>query len=266
MNKSSWISDMVTLPTFGIGITAIWRRNFLVFRHTFAVNVAWIFVEPLMYVLALGYGLGFYISEINGQNYSAYIAPSMMATAGMFIAYFEGTYATFTKLTIQHTYQTIVITPLDSDEIVLGEILWITSKAMISVMSVGIVFSAMGLLDVTRLLPSWAVLALMCWVFAALGVLLATYATSFEWFSYAQSGVIIPMSLFCGTYFPIERLPNYLKYFAYTLPLTHGLESVRMFSNDEFHSQFFINIMYLLFVGLILTNLACARLRRKIVL
>ncbi|OFZ18054.1 MAG: hypothetical protein A2Z20_08025 [Bdellovibrionales bacterium RBG_16_40_8] len=260
------ISDVFYFPKFGRGVICVWRRNFLYFRYTLFTSLTWIFIEPLLYLFALGYGLGKFVTQIDGQNYAQFIAPAMMATSGMFVAFFEGTYSTYTKLTRQNTYQTIILTPISPDELVLGEILWVTSKAFISVVSVAIVLTVMGLVPIDSLLESLGVLLLMCWVFAAMGVWLATMAKSYEWFSYSQSGFITPMSLFCGTYFPLSQLPQVLKYFSYTLPLTHGLMSVRMFFAGEWNSMFFVNVGYLLMLGVILTNLASARLERKLVL
>src|SRR5690606_36966400 len=110
--------------------------NFLFFRYTLFTALGWIFVEPLLYLFALGYGLGRFVTEIDGQSYAQFIAPAMMATTGMFVAYFEGTYATFTKFARQNTFQTMILTPMDPDEVVVGEIAWCTSKAFLSVVSV----------------------------------------------------------------------------------------------------------------------------------
>jgi lipooligosaccharide transport system permease protein len=257
--------DAVTLPRPGRGVFSVWRRNALYFRYSVLTSIAWIFVEPLLYLFALGYGLGQFVTSIGGQSYAEFIAPALMSTTGMFVAFFEGTYSTYTKMNSQSTYQTIILSPLRADEIVLGEILWITSKALLSVLSVGTVLFAMGLVSISYAVPAIAVLAVMCWVFAALGVWLATLAKSYEWFSYSQSGFITPMSLFCGTYFPLSQLPGFLVGLAYLLPLTHGLMSVRMFFAGELKAMFFVNIVYLVLIGLAFTNIAAARFQRKII-
>lgn len=260
-----FLDDLLSFPRWGKGVFRVWRRNYLYFQYTLFTTLGWIFVEPLLYLFALGYGLGRFVAEIDGQTYAEFIAPAMMATSGMFVAFFEGTYSTYTKLSRQNTYQTIILTPISADELILGEILWVSSKAFLSVVSVGIVLSLLGLVSLQLLAAPLAMMFLMCWVFAAFGVWLAGLADSYEWFSYSQSGFITPMSLFCGTYFPLSQLPQTLIYVAYALPLTHGLMSVRMFLAGEFNSMFFINFGYLLFLGLFLTNLATSRLKRKLI-
>ncbi len=259
------LSDVFYFPKFGRGVQCVWRRNFLYFRETIFTSVAWIFIEPLLYLFALGYGLGRFVNQIDGLSYAEFIAPSMMATSGMFVAFFEGTYATFTKMNRQNTYQTIILSPISPDEVLIGEILWITSKAFLSVVSVAVVLTLMGLLPIYKILPALGVLLLMCWVFAAVGVWLASLAKSYEWFTYSQSGLIMPMSLFCGTYFPLSQLPKGLLYLAYALPLTHVMMSVRMFLHGEFSSVFLINVIYLFALGALFTNLAVARFARRLV-
>lgn len=261
-----FLSDLFYFPKLGRGVRCVWQRNFLYFRQTIFSSIAWIFVEPLLYLFALGYGLGRFVNQIEGLSYAEFIAPSMMATSGMFVAFFEGTYGTFTKLTRQNTYQTIILTPVSPDEVVIGEILWVTTKAFISVLSVTLVLTLMGLLPIAGVAPALGVLFLMCWVFASLGVWLATLAKSYEWFTYSQSGFIMPMSLFCGTYFPLSQLPKFLKIFSAILPLTHVMMSVRMFLHGEINSTFLINIIYLIVLGATFTNLASARFARKLIL
>lgn len=271
MNKSSrgiisqTLQDLFYFPEMGRGVICVWRRNFLYFRYTLFTTLAWIFVEPLLYVFAFGYGLGKFVTHIDGMSYVQFIAPAMMATSGMFVAFFEGTYATFTKLSRQSTLSTIILTPVSPDEVTLGEILWCSSKAFLSVVSVAIVLLFMGLISIAHVLPALGVLFVLCWVFASLGVWLASLARSYEWFTYAQSGFILPMSLFCGTFFPLSRLPPTIHRLAMILPLTHAMQSVRMFTAGEFHAQFLINMMYLVFLGIVFTNLAAARIDRRLV-
>lgn len=259
------LKDIFFVPVWGRGVLCVWRRNFLYFRYTIFTTLTWIFIEPLLQVFALGYGLGHFVADINGLTYAEFIAPAMMAVSGMFVAFFEGAFSTYTKMRRQNTYQTIILTPISPDEVALGEIFWVTSKSFLSVVSVGTVFAALGLLKPERLPLAFLVLLLMCWVFASLGVWLATLAKSYESFSYSQSGVIMPMSLFCGTYFPLEQLPYAVKLVAYLLPLTHGLMGVRILFSNELNPLFFINIFYLLVVGIIMSNLAIARFTRQLI-
>src|SRR5690606_35254282 len=96
--NAAWLEDVFYFPRFARGVWCVWRRNFLYFRYTFFTAITWIFLEPLLYLFALGYGLGAFINDIQGMRYAEFIAPAMLSTTGMFVAFFEGTYSTFTKL------------------------------------------------------------------------------------------------------------------------------------------------------------------------
>jgi lipooligosaccharide transport system permease protein len=262
---NSVMDDILYFPKWGRGVWCVWRRNFLYFRYTILTAMSWIFLEPLLYLFALGYGLGSYIPEIEGVRYAEFIAPAMLTTTAMFVGFFEGTYGSYTKLSRQNTFHTILLTPVMPDEIVLGEIAWAASKAFMSVVAVGVVIVSLGLMKIQVLLPCLVVLSLLCWCFASIGVFLAAVAKSYETFTYLTSGFITPMSLFCGTYFPLSQLPQVLQWVAQILPLTHGLSAVRILIQGEINPQFVINLFYLIFVGMIFTNLASAKMNKKLI-
>lgn len=261
-----WIKDLFYFPSYGKGAYLVWRRNFLYFRYTVFAALSWIFVEPLLYLVALGFGLGQFVDEIQGQSYAQFIAPALMGTTAMFVGFFEGAYGTFTKLTRQNTLHTIIIAPIGADEVTIGEIGWATTKAFLSVLAVGMVVVALGLVPVQQIIIPLLYLFLTCWVFAAFGVMLSTAAKSYDWFIYYQSGLITPMSLFCGTYFPLSELPYWLKGVAYALPLTHTMEAVRISLKGQLHPQMIINLIVLLVLGLSFTHIASARMQRKLIL
>jgi lipooligosaccharide transport system permease protein len=157
------------------------------------------------------------------------------------------------------------MTPVSADEVALAEISWATSKAMISVLAVAAVTSVLGLTKPMALGLPILYLSVFCWGMAAFAVWIATISKSYDWFIYFQSGLITPMSLFCGTYFPLEQLPKPLFVLVQALPLTHALVPTRFFLVGELDPSAFLSIGYLILFGVIFTNLACARLTRKLV-
>lgn len=261
----SLVNDLFYFPRWGLGVWLVWRRNFLYFRYTLLAALSWIFLEPLLMLTALGYGLGHFISDINGLSYSEFIAPAMIISSGMFVSFFEGTYGTFTKLTRQNTLHTIITTPVGPDEVALAEIAWAASKAMISVLAVSIVTFLLGLTAPLSFGLPLIYIGLFCWGFSAFAVWLATMSKSYDWFIYYQSGLVTPMSLFCGTYFPLEQLPKVILPIAYLLPLTHVIVPVRGLLLGHFEAIYILNFGYLLLFAVIFTNLACARMLRKLV-
>ena len=261
----TFFSDLFTFPSLSFSFLSVWFRNFLYFRKSIWVSVFWIILEPLVYLVAIGYGVGSYIADIEGMSYIQFFAPALMVISGMFISFFESGYGCFTKLSRQNTYATILLTPISSDELAFGEILWGATKGFVSVVAIAIVCKLRGLIDLQYILPCLGILFLMCWLFSAFGLLLASWAKNYDSFIYVQSGVIIPLSLFSGTYFPLTQLPDFLQDLAYLSPVTHAIEATRVLGAGSIHSGVFLNAAFLLCVAMALTNWATNSLKRKLI-
>ena len=259
-----FFGDIFSFPTWGQGVWSVWMRNFLYFRYTIVLSVFWVIFEPMLYFLAIGYGVGYFVGEINGVPYSHFFFPALMASSGMFVAFFEGSYGGYTKLARQKTYSTIMLTPVEPSEIALGEIAWAASKGFFSVLAVAIVGATQGLVDTWLILPTLLILGILCWVAAAFGLLMTSYAKNYDWFIYAQSGFIIPMSLFSGTYFPLDHLPEAVQQAAYILPLTHAVMAARSLLQGDVQSTLFLNVGVLFALGFLLSNWATSRMERRI--
>ena len=116
--------DMIRTPKMNSGFLRVWSRNFLYFRKTWTVSLFWVLLEPLMYLGAIGFGLGTFVANIGGHSYIDFFFPGLLCSTGMMVAFFEGTYGGFTKLTHQRIYATIMLTRIGPEEIALGELLW----------------------------------------------------------------------------------------------------------------------------------------------
>lgn len=257
--------DIFSFPSFGSALSRVWLRNYLYFRYTIWISVLWVFAEPLLYLFAIGYGLGQLVGEIQGRPYVEFFFPALMVSSSMMVAYFEGTYGTYTKLTRQKTFNTILLTPITSSEIVMGELLWVATKGFLSGLAVFLVASALGLIRIDIVLPLLALLVLVSLMFAGFGITMASFARNYDWFVYSQTGFIMPMYLFSGTYFPLESLPMGLQYVAWTLPLTHAVMASRDLLWGTWTSVTFLNIGFLFVFAVLLMNLSVARLQRKMI-
>lgn len=256
--------DMIRTPKMNSGFMRVWSRNFLYFRKTWTVSLFWVLLEPLMYLGAIGFGLGTFVANIGGHSYVDFFFPGLLCSTGMMVAFFEGTYGSFTKLTHQRTYATIMLTRIGPEEIALGELLWAGTKGYFSVCGVALVAAVFGLIDTWRIVPALAILLLLCWLFASLAMIVTSIARNYDSFIYSTSGFIIPMSLFSGTYFPIEQLPGGLKYAAYLFPLTHAVQAVRGILQDGFTVAVGIHTLVLLVLGVLAMNIAIYRIRGKL--
>jgi lipooligosaccharide transport system permease protein len=245
----------------------IWHRNYLQFCKSWLVSFVWIVIEPLFILSAIGYGLGSYVATIGGVSYVEFFYPALICSSSMFVAYFVSTYDNFSKLEHQNLFSTQILSPIEPQEIVIGEVLWAATKGTLSAAGVSIVASFLGLIDTWKIFPALGVVFISSLFFASFGMLVTTYVRSFDQIIYPSSGFIIPMSLFSGTYFPIEHLPYGLRYVAYLFPLTHAVRVVRLLlvpSEGGLDIWVIVNILYLIALIILLVRWSTARLSRKL--
>lgn len=262
--KTMW-KDMITFPRLGIGTYRVWCRDFFYFKKYFIASVFWNFTEPLLYVVAFGYGLGFFVGKIEGVPYMLFLAPAILATTAMQGAVFESTYSSFTKLRVQKTYETIMMTPISVEDVVAGEILWGASKAFMSTLAVMTVFLVLGFIDHWQAWLALPVLLLLSWCMSAMSMVVTSHARDYDSFTYYFSLVITPMSLLAGTFFPLSHFPKWAQAAAYFLPLTHGVVVSRELFLGKWNSTLWLNLAILLIMAVLFTNWAISQTRRRLV-
>jgi lipooligosaccharide transport system permease protein len=184
-------------------------------------------VEPTIYLLAFGFGFGTLVSQVAGYDYIDFIGTGIVATAVLFSSAFPAMFGTFVKYSFQRTYDAILAAPVDTEELVTAEALWIACRAGVYGCVPMLVAMAFGL-D-----PSWGMLAVPFINFVAgfgwagFGISVAGFAKSFENFNYVVSAVLTPLFLVAGTFFPISELPEWAQVLAAFNPLHHLVELVR---------------------------------------
>ena len=257
-------SELFRAPKVSASFIKVWQRNFLQFRKTWMVSAVWIVLEPLMYLGGFGFGLGAFVNNMNGLSFLEFFFPGLLCTTAMFVAFFEGTYSNYSKLTYQKIYSSIMMTRVGPEEIVFGEILWAASKGFLGVCGVTVVASAFGLVDSVLILVALPVLFLVSFLFSCIAMIVTSFAKSYDSFIYGTSGFIIPMTLLSGVYFPNEQLPAVLRYFTYLLPLTHAVAAVRGLLVKGVTQQFAVHIVILLLMSWITMNIAMIRIRQRL--
>lgn len=257
-------SSIFKFPSFQSGILSVWSRNFYYFRKTWFSSILWILIEPLFYLLAVGFGVGAFVHGVNDLPYLEFFFSGLIVTTAMMVSFFESTYGNFAKLSHQKVYATILLSPLGANEIALGEIFWGATKGFIS--SVGVIFvaSLWGITNHWMIFACLPVIFMISWIFSCFGMIVTTYAKSYDSFVYAISGFIVPMALFCGTYFPLEQFPVFVKWITYAFPITHAVIVVRTFLYYTPDWWLVLHLGILLVFALGLMNLAVERLNRKI--
>jgi lipooligosaccharide transport system permease protein len=206
----------------------VWHRNFDVFTKTIAVNFLPSVLEPILYLLAFGYGLGGFIPSIRGQSYIAFIAPALVAISVMNGSFFECTFASFVRMYFQKTFDAIVATPVSVEEVVAGELLWGATRATINTTIVLAVVAAFGLVSSPLFLLVIPFAFFGGLMFASMAMCFTSVAPNIDFFNFPSFLFLTPMFFLCGTFFPLTSLPVAAQGIATAvLPLTHVVNITR---------------------------------------
>ena len=236
------------------------ERGWLAFRSSTWVPIFTGFVEPVLFLLAFGYGMGNLVGDIStgssSINYTMFIAPGLLATSAMNGAIYDSTWNVFWKLNESKLYKTMLSTPLGPMDIALGEITWALLRGLVYSIGFLIVVTVLGLT------PSlWAVLAipaasLVAFGFASFGMAITSFFKTYQQMGFVNF-VLLPMTLFSGSLYPISVYPDWLEKIIMALPLWHGIELVRAFWFGNISSGIFIHILYffvMIIIGLFVTS------------
>lgn len=251
-------------PQLSLRFLPVWRRNFLVWRKLTVPSMLGNLADPLIYMLGFGYGLGALVREMEGMSYIAFIAAGTVCSSTMNSATFESMYSSFSRMHVQRTWDAILNTPLDLDDVVVAEAVWSASKATLSGVAVLIVATLLGLTQ--SWLALWVVpLAMLVGLtFASLGLIMTALSPSYDFFMYYFTLVITPMMLISGVFFPIDQLPGAVQAVAGVLPLTHAVAVARPLMNDAVPADLFVHLAVLIGYGLVGFQIALALTRRRL--
>lgn len=250
-------------------VLRVWQRNAGIYRQNWKISFVPPLLEPLLYILAFGVGLAVMVGELEygGRplSYTTFIAPALVSVAIMYNAFFETTYNSFVRMYYQKTYDALLATPLNLEEIILGEMLWAATKSMIAATLMGTVISFCGLFDFPGALLLIPLAALGGLVFAAFGMICTALVPGIETFNLPIFLGITPMFLFSGTFFPLQNLPTWAQGVAQLLPLTHLVALARGSALQLWSGGLWFSLAYLLVAAALLLPLAIALMVRRIV-
>jgi lipooligosaccharide transport system permease protein len=260
LRNTDWAAPRPAWGTF-----AVWGRNFLVWRKLMGPSLLFNFGEPLLYLLGLGYGLGRFIGEVEGMNYIAFLSSGLLASSSMNTATFEALYSVYTRMVPQQTYDGMLCTPVDVDDIVLGEMLWCATKGVISSAAILIVAVGLGALHGWQLwlcLPAFFLTGLC---FTGVALVVSAVSPSYDFFSYYVTLAITPMYIFCGVFYPTNALPELAQAFVNLLPLTHAVALIRPLATGTIPADALQNIPVLAAWALGGFYLAVVLVRRRLI-
>ncbi len=246
-------------------LAGVMMRDIVLFRRYWKATTFSSVVQPTIYLLAFGLGLGSLITHLGHVRYVEYVATGVVATAVLFSSAFPGMFNTFIRWQFQRTYDALLAAPVDVEELVTAEILWISIRAGVYGMAPLLVGLAFGLSPNPGMLLVIPIGIVTGFGFAAFGVVIAAVAKTIDNFNYVTSAVLTPMFLVAGTFFPIATLPPVLRAIARLNPLYHCVALVRDVSLGLYSPADFGHVAWLLGFALIMWRLAVWRLEARLI-
>jgi lipooligosaccharide transport system permease protein len=256
---------MTRLTTRVAGACRVWLRNFESWKDFAVASLVGTVAEPLLFFAAMGFGLGRFVDDIQGQPYIAFLAPGLVASTAMNAASFETTFGSFTRMNEQRTYEAIVMTPISVGEVVAGDILWAASKSLLAGAVILAFMLPLGLLTsplAAGVLPLAFVVGIM---FGALGMAYTALAPSYTFFNYYFTLVIGVMFLFSGVFFPLDGLPAWIGWAAWLLPLTHAVILMRALTSGTLEPSMWVSVAWLAVFTLVAFWLSVRLIRRRLI-
>src|SRR5450432_1857127 len=208
-------------------LAAVMSRDVVLFRRYWKATTFSSIVQPVIYLLAFGLGFGNLIHSVGHVKTVQYVATGTVATAVLFSSAFPGMFNTFIRWQFQRTYDAMLAAPVDVEELITAEVLWISLRAGVYGMAPLLVGIAFGLPPMPGMLLVPFIGFLTGFGFASFGVAIAAVAKTIDNFNYVTSAVLTPLFLVAGTFFPVSALPAGARAVAQINPLYHCNQLVR---------------------------------------
>ena len=244
---------------------AVWNRNLMQYKRTWKLTLLPNFFEPVLYLVSIGIGVGAYISEMGGTSYVAFLAPGLIAVAAMNGASYEVTYNAFVRLNFEKTYESMLTTPIQPEDLLVGEVLWAVTRALIYGVCFFVVIAAFGLAPLPGALWAIPVVPLTGLLFATIGIVFSLKIPSINLFSFYFTLFITPLFLFSDIFFPIaERLSGVWLAVAEALPLLHPVRLMRAAFGAEPSWILIWDLAYIVVASAVLLVVAERDTRRRL--
>ncbi len=253
-----------TVPRVSRRFFPVWQRNLLVWRRYLLERVLSNIVEPLITLVAFGYGLGAFLPQIDGVQYLPYLAGGTLCVSVMYSAKFESLWGAYSRMEVQHTWAAIMNAPVSIDDILLGELAWAATKSLLTGAVMLLVVWALGVAH-----TPWALLVLPLsflagMSFSAMALIVNARAKGWDTLSTYFTVVVTPMIFLGGVFFPLSRLPSWLQEISIFLPLTALVQLVRPLLLDRVPEAVGFNLALLLFYAFACYFVAVGLSRRRL--
>jgi lipooligosaccharide transport system permease protein len=228
-------------PDLSLRWWPVFLRNLLVWRKLAIPSLVGNIAEPLMWLVAFGYGMGALVGQVTvsttaGETtvpYILFLASGSVCMSAMNAASFEALYSAFSRMHVQKTWDGIMNAPVSLDNVVMAEMLWAGFKALFTVTAILCVMLALNISHSLKLLAAWPVLLGVGITFSCIALIFNALAQGYDFFTYYFTLFLTPMMFLSGVFFPREQLPVALRAVSDWLPLTNAVELVRPMFMDQ---------------------------------
>ena len=228
-------------PQLSLRFWPVFLRNLLVWKKLAIPSLVGNIAEPLMWLVAFGYGMGALIGEVNVSGvpvpYILFLASGSICMSAMQAASFEALYSAFSRMHVQKTWDGIMNAPVNLDDIVLAEMLWAAFKSLFTVTAILGVMLVLQISHSPKLLVAWPVLLGVGITFSCIALIFNALAKGYDFFTYYFTLFLTPMMFLSGIFFPLDQLPPVVQMISMWLPLTNAVELVRPLFMDEWPAQ-----------------------------
>ena len=263
----STVPSVWRAPALSMRWWPVFLRNLLVWRKLAIPSLIGNIAEPLIWLVAFGYGMGALVGqvEVNGTKvpYILFLASGSICMSAMNAASFEALYSAFSRMHVQKTWDGIMNAPVGLDDVVLAEMLWAAFKAIFTVTAILFVMLALGISHSPKLFVAWAVLVGSGITFSSIALIFNALAKGYDFFTYYFTLFMTPMMFLSGVFFPIEQLPGVVRTLTAWLPLTNAVALVRPLFMDRWPDDALRHAAVLVAYAVVAFWIALALTRRR---
>ncbi|MDD5127303.1 MAG: ABC transporter permease [Dehalococcoidales bacterium] len=242
----------------------LWQRNRDVFFRLWRSELPGFTIEPVIVLLAFGVGLGTFVSGVGDQSYIVFIAPGIVAGYAMFAGIFECTYGTYARMEFQSTFDGILATPLNAEDIIAGEIFWGATRAMLTGTAILVAAAIFQLVQSPWALLIPAVCFLQGILFSALAIVFTSYAPAIYSFNYFYTLFINPMFFVSGAFFPLTNFPPFVQNLSWLAPLAPAIHLTRSLFIGKFEPNPFLSLGIIVALTVIFFAWALVAMRKRL--
>ncbi len=257
--------NRVRVPSLPARLASVWYRHYRVYTQNIISNGFPPFLEPLIFLGALGLGMARYVGLIQGSSYIVFLATGMLVPSAMFTAAFECSYGTFIRLEFDKVYDGMLAASITARDLLVGEILFAGTKGLFFSSAVLAVVAVFGLVPSPMALLSPLVGFLTGLMFASLSLLVTSFVKDINHFNFYFTGLLTPLFLFSGIVFPVENLPGVLSRVALIFPLAHPVRIARALAWGRLEPSLAWSLLYILGFIALFAFLAVRRLEKRLI-